>query len=441
MSELYRQLPKVDMLVADPSLSGVPRGVAVGACRQVLDELRAEIAAGLQQLPDVIERVVLRATLLDRGRLRPVINATGIVVHTNLGRAPWSDSARAAASAAMAYCNLEMDLQTGQRGGRLHGVQVLLQHLTGAESALVVNNCAAAVLLALTALARGREVVVSRGELVEIGGSFRVPDVIASGGAVLREVGTTNRTRVSDYADAIGPETAVLLRVHPSNYRVVGFTEEPSREGLVALGRAHGLPVIEDVGAGSLQGGFGEVSVREVVASGVDLALFSGDKLLGGPQAGVVVGRREVVGRLRCHSLYRALRVGKVTLAALEATLADHAAGRPVPVGSALEVNAAIIAARARALVAALAQVGVEARTEPSTSFVGGGALPGQGLPTVAVVVPCGRPDRVATVLRTGRPAAVARVHDGALWCDPRTLRDDQLEALAGRVADSVAAE
>jgi L-seryl-tRNA(Ser) seleniumtransferase len=301
-----------------------------------------------------------------------------------------------------------------------------------------VNNCAAAVLLALTALARDREVIVSRGELVEIGGAFRVPDVIASGGARLVEIGTTNRTRLSDYAAAIRPETAVLLRVHPSNFRIVGFVEQVPREELVALGRERNIVVIEDVGAGSLTGKFGEPAVRAILGSGVDLVMFSGDKLLGGPQAGVIAGRADLVARLRKHPLYRALRVDKVTLAALEATLGDHASGRPTPVDAMMDMPAEVLEQRAQRLAAALRGLGVAPEVIAGESFVGGGALPGQALPTRIVRIPVGDDEEAARRLRTGEPPVLARVHQGALHLDVRTVDPDAIDTLAGRVAEVV---
>lgn len=442
MSALFRLLPKVDVLARDPALAGFPHPVAVGAARQVLDEVREEVRDGrLEAVPDLVPRVSARARLLAGGRLVPVINATGVVVHTNLGRAPWSASARAAAMQVAGWCDLELDLQTGTRGGRLRGVSAQMRHLTGAEATLVVNNCAAAVLLGLTALAAGREVVVSRGQLVEIGGSFRVPDVIASGGARLREVGTTNRTRIADFEAAIGPETAMLLAVHPSNFRVVGFTEEPSRAELVALARATGTLAVEDLGSGNLVAGSSGPTVRQIVESGVDLVFFSGDKLLGGPQAGLVVGRRELIERLRRHPLYRALRVDKVILAALEATLGDHVSGRATPVQSMLEVSSAVLSGRAEVLARALQATGVRAEVREAPSVVGGGSRPGEDLPSFAVRVGTDRPDDRARALRTGTPAVVARVHDGALWFDARTLGDHEIDGLCTRVAAVVRGE
>jgi len=437
--ELFRRLPKVDVVAADPLLAAFSHAVRVGAAQQVLDELRSAIKAGdLLDLPSIAPLVAERARWLSSGRLRPVINATGIVVHTNLGRAPWSASAQQAALRAAGPVDLEIDLDEGKRGGRLRGVSAQVKHLTGAEATLVVNNCAAAVLLALTTFAKDREVIVSRGELVEIGGAFRVPDVIASGGARLVEVGTTNRTRLSDYERAIRPETAVLLRVHPSNFRIVGFVEEVPREELVALGRARNILVFEDVGAGSLTGKFGEPAVRSILASGVDLVTFSGDKLLGGPQAGILAGRADVVAKVRKHPLYRALRVDKVTLAALEATLGDHASGRPTPVDAMMEMPPEVLEQRAQRLAGALRTRGVAPEVVAGESFVGGGALPGQALPTRIVRVAVEGDEDAAHRLRTGDPPVLARVHQGALHLDVRTVEPDLIDALAARVAEVV---
>jgi len=435
VTQLYRSLPGVDRLLEDPQLAELPHDLVVGAARHVLAAVRADIAEGrITALPDIPARVAARVALLSEGRLRPVINATGVVVHTNLGRSPWDPRVVSAAMGAAGYCNLELELQTGKRGGRLSGVAALMEQLAGSEDAIVVNNCAAAVLLALTALARGREVIVSRGELVEIGGSFRVPEVIASGGAVLVEVGATNRTRVADYAAAIGPDTAAILRVHPSNFRVVGFTEEPDRPALAALAHEHGLPMLEDLGSGSLDGSFGEVSVRSALEQGADLVMFSGDKLLGGPQAGLIAGRREVVQRLRKHPLYRALRVDKVILAAVEQTLALHARGEQPPTLAMIGASMEQLSSRAQALSARLSALGVDNRVEADIGFVGGGALPGQGLETWVVAVD--GDERMARELRLGSPAVVARLSDGVLRFDVRTLTDDQLEAVAIRMVD-----
>lgn len=429
MSSLYRQLPGVDALLAG-CLAPYAHPVATAAARQVLDELRQEIRDGLPELPDVEELVRERAELLAHGRLRPVINATGVVVHTNLGRSAWAEEARQAAVDAMGYCNVEMDLDEGQRGGRLQAIDRLLAALTGCEAAIVVNNCAAAVLLALTTIAKDREVVVSRGELVEIGGSFRVPDVIASGGARLVEVGTTNRTRAADFEAAITDQTGALLSVHPSNFRQIGFTERPSREALVAVGRRAGVPVLEDLGSGALEDGLGETGVRTAVAAGLDLVLFSGDKLLGGPQAGLIVGRAHWVERLRRHPLYRALRVDKVTLAALEATLALHLRGGEVPTPARLTAD---VDGRTERFAERVRAAGLTVDVRETEGRAGGGALPERPLPSRALAFAGWRHDE-ARQLRLGRPAVVARVHQDALWVDLRCVDPAAEDALLERL-------
>jgi L-seryl-tRNA(Ser) seleniumtransferase len=411
--------------------------VAVASTRSVLGELREAIRGGaLTALPDVGSRVDERASTLLNGGIRPVINATGIVLHTNLGRAPWSPEACAAAlRVAQGYCDLEIDLATGERGGRTAGVERLICHLTGAESALVVNNGAAALLLALSGLAAGREVVVSRGESVEIGGSFRVPDVVSSGGARLVDVGTTNRTRIDDYAAAIASTTAVLLRVHPSNFRLIGFAESPSRRELVALARSRGVAVVEDLGSGYLGPEGEEPSVPQAVADGVDVAVFSGDKWLGGPQAGLIVGRAQPLRVLRHHPLYRALRVDKVTIAALEATLALHASGRPTAVAAMADLPLDALVDRARWLADRLARFGVPSEATETTAYLGGGSWPGQEIASMGVRCEVAHPDRWAKALRSGDPPVVARVRDGALWLDVRTLTEEQLTIVADRLA------
>ncbi|MEC8424970.1 MAG: L-seryl-tRNA(Sec) selenium transferase, partial [Myxococcota bacterium] len=315
MSADLSRLPAVHALTSDPRLSAVPHAVAVRAARAVIAEARETILAGGRLPDDLPDRAVARAVLLRRPRLRGVINATGVVLHTNLGRAPLpAEAVHAVRDVACGYANVELELETGRRGGRLRGIADALRDLTGAEDAIAVNNGAAGVLLVLTALARGRSVVVSRGELVEIGGSFRVPDVISAGGARLVEVGTTNRTRVADFAAAVDEDVALLLRVHPSNFRQLGFTERPERAALVALAQETGRPLVEDLGSGLLGdapvSGMGlEPEAADVaIRAGVDLVVFSGDKLLGGPQAGLIVGRTPLVQACRTHPLYRALR-------------------------------------------------------------------------------------------------------------------------------------
>ncbi|MBT3218204.1 MAG: L-seryl-tRNA(Sec) selenium transferase, partial [Proteobacteria bacterium] len=360
------------------------------------------------------------------------------IIHTNLGRSPWPPRAiEAAAKVAQGYCNLEMELESGERGGRLSSVSSLMQFLVGADDAIVVNNGAAAVLLALTALARDREVIVSRGELVEIGGSFRVPDVIASGGALLREVGTTNRTRVADYASAIGPETSVLLRVHSSNFRLIGYTESAPIAALAQLAHEHQLLLLDDQGSGSLEQMLpGTPSIRQALHGGVDVVLFSGDKLLGGPQAGFAVGKRDVIQRLRRHPMYRALRVDKTILAGIEATLISHVLTEQTPVAEMMERPLSQLEQKGQQLVTALGHVGIKAEALSSLCYVGGGSLPEEAVPSIAVVVRAEQGlDSIATALRLGAPAIVPRVHGGALMLDIRTMGEFDIGLIANRVA------
>jgi L-seryl-tRNA(Ser) seleniumtransferase len=436
VSSLFRDLPKMDGLLADDRLGDLPRSLCRDVANEVLDELRDRLREGeLEALPDVAVEVADRVRALLRGRHRAVINATGVVLHTNLGRAPWPEQAVQAAIQAARYGNVEIDLASGRRGQRLDGVSALLRHLTGCEAAIVVNNGAAAVLLALTAFARDREVLVSRGELVEIGGSYRVPDVISAGGARLVDVGTTNRTRIADYAAAVTDDTGVVLRVHPSNFRIVGFTERPTLGELTDLATEHGLVSVHDLGSGALEGWRDEPSVRDSVQAGFDVVIFSGDKLLGGPQAGIALGRAGAIQRLRKHPLYRALRVDKVTLAALEATLAVHLAGGQTPTQAMLDAPMEELARRAAVLRDGLIAEGFEADVAPGTSAAGGGSLPGEGLDSRVVVVRHPGPHNLHTALRTGEPAVVARVSDDTLVFDVRTLTEDDLKVLPGLVA------
>ena len=339
-----RDLPSVDELVR-----GLEDPLAVDAARTVLDRAREEIRAGAEP-GDLRERLAAELLAARAPSLRRVLNATGVIVHTNLGRAPLAEEAIAQiVETARGYSNLELDLREGKRGSRQDHVAVLLRRLTGAEAALVVNNNAAAVLLALAALGEGREVIVSRGELIEIGDGFRIPDVLMRSGATLVEVGTTNRTRAKDYEKAIRPETALLLRVHQSNFRVVGFTEQPKLAELAAIARRHGLPLVDDQGSGALSELPGEPTAKESLAAGADLVCFSGDKLLGGPQAGIVVGRGDLVEKLRRHPLQRAMRADKLTLAALEGTLRLYLdAPERIPVLRMLRQDAETVRARAR---------------------------------------------------------------------------------------------
>jgi L-seryl-tRNA(Ser) seleniumtransferase len=425
-----RDLPSVDELARDERLAGEPPPLVVAAAREVLARAREEIAAG-HEPGDLAERTLAELAAGRAPALRRALNATGVIVHTNLGRAPLPEAALARAhEVGRGYSNLEYDLTAGGRGSRQDHVAAILRRLTGAEAALVVNNNAAAVMLALAALAEGREVLVSRGELIEIGDGFRIPDVLARSGARLHEVGTTNRTRPADYERAIGPETAVLLRVHQSNFRVVGFTEQPTVEQLAAVARRHELPLVDDLGSGVLVHLEGEPSAKESLAAGADLVCFSGDKLLGGPQAGIVVGRADLVERLRRHPLQRALRADKLALAALEGTLGlyldPERALREVPVLRMLNEPAETARARAERLAAA-----VGGEVEETVARVGGGALPLAELPSVA----CAVEESLAEPLRTGEPPVVGVLRDGRLLLDCRTLTDAEAEEVAAAVA------
>jgi len=450
-----RSLPSVDALLervqGDAALKGIPRARIVQVVREVLAGERGRLLEGragavtLLDADALARRVVAELSRAGAFSLAPIINATGVVLHTNLGRALLSPLAlERLRRVGSAYSNLELDLKTKERGSRYVHIDGLLKRLTGAPASLVVNNNAAAVLLALESLARGKEVIVSRGELIEIGGEFRIPDIMRRSGAILREVGTTNRTHLRDYADAIGPETALLLKVHTSNYRVLGFTAQvPTRE-LVELGRSRGIPVMEDLGSGCFVDlrphGFPyEPTVQEAVAAGLDLVSFSGDKLLGGPQAGIVVGKAELVERLKKNPLNRALRIDKLTLAGLEATLYAYEAGNAletIPTLRMLTERLAAVRRRARRLlrrlspsvVTALGATLVEGRAQ-----VGGGSLPLVELPTVALAI--GTTERSAhaldQALREGEPPVIGRISDDRLLLDSRTVLNSDIPALA----------
>lgn len=442
-SNMLRELPPIHRLIDAPdgvALCAVfGRQSVLAALRAVLGAFRADIAADLQREPpsqaDIFERAALHLKRQDMRALRPVINATGIVLHTNLGRAPLAHEAiEAMARVATRYCNLEFDLHSGRRGARTQGIEPLARALTGAEAALAVNNGAAAVLLALSALADGGEVIVSRGELVEIGGGFRIPDVIRQGGARLVEVGCTNKTRLQDYRDAIGPETRVLLKVHQSNFCMVGFTEEVGVASLAALAQSHDLRVVADVGSGLLHPAQGvpEPTLRQALADGADLVTCSGDKLLGGPQAGLVLGREAAVDLLRRHPLLRAVRLDKMTLAALEATLVLHReAPEKIPVLAMLAQSKDQLRGKAERL---LSLIGFGA-IEPSEAFVGGGALPEQVVQSWAVVLePPKGIDAAAAALREAADPVVARIARERLMFDVLTVAEDELRALAAAV-------
>src|SRR5436309_6155232 len=451
-----RRLPAVDQVLREvgdrPETVAVPRPRLTALVRDVLDAERRRIMSEDAEPLDaaaVGERVLEQIGRQGTFSLKPVINATGVVLHTNLGRAPLSALAlERIASVAEGYSNLELDLASKERGSRYAHVEELLRRLTGAEDALVVNNNAAAVLLALETLAHGKEVVVSRGELIEIGGEFRIPDIMLRSGAILREVGATNRTHLRDYAEAIGPATALLLKVHTSNYRVIGFTADVSSRELVELGRERGIPVMEDLGSGSLVdlrpwGLPYEPTVPEVVASGVDLVSFSGDKLLGGPQAGLVVGKASLIGRLAQNPLNRAFRIDKLTVAALEATLYAYEAGdalETIPTLRMLTEAQSTIRRRARGLLRRLSpeiQARLGVALVDATSQVGGGALPTVELPTAAVAL--GTRERPAQNLderlRNGRPPVLGRVLDDRLLLDFRTILPSDIPALAAALS------
>ncbi len=444
-TDLFRDLPSVDRLLQDPYVARLlleqPRDLVVQAAREALEAARVALRDGqangvVAALPRAVEARLWAAI---RPALAPVINATGVVIHTNLGRAPLSQDALAAARlAGEGYTNLEYDLGAGARGSRHALVTDLLRRLTGAEDALVVNNNAAAVLLALSALAQGREVVISRGQLVEIGGGFRIPDVMRQSGATLVEVGTTNRTYAADYEAAISDDTALLLRVHTSNFKQVGFTHTPSLDELVDVAVRHGLPVVDDLGSGSLldtsRYGLGrEPMVQESVAAGAALVTFSGDKLLGGPQAGIVVGRARDVTHLKKHPLTRAVRPDKLTFAALGATLVHYLRGEAethVPVWRMISASLDALDARCRVLVPALP---LPATVVEVSATVGGGSLPGETLPSRAVAIASSSPHRLAAALRTASTPVVARIEDDRLLLDLRTVLPEQ-DALLGQV-------
>ncbi|MCS7045451.1 MAG: L-seryl-tRNA(Sec) selenium transferase [Gemmataceae bacterium] len=458
-----RRLPSVHVVLEHPAVRALAERysraalvaavrVELGARRRLL--LQAGEPASVD-LADVALAVQRRVEADAQPRLGRVINATGILLHTNLGRAPMAAvAAQAAHEAAAGYVNLELDLDSGKRASRQDVVRDLLSRLTGAESATVVNNNAAATLLTLRVVGRGREVVVSRGQLIEIGGSFRLPEIMSLSGAILREVGTTNITRLADYEAALGPATAALLRVHPSNYRLVGFTETPSLTELSVLARKHHLPLIDDIGSGALVdcqrfGLSGEPLARDSVAAGADLVLFSGDKLLGGPQAGIIVGAKAWIERIEKDPLMRAVRIDKMTLAALEATLRlylnEDTVVREVPVLRLLATPLADLEARAHILAGRLSALPsiAEAAARRDEAYAGGGSLPAQALPTWVVAVKARLWDDVdfARRLRLGTPAVMPRLGDGAVLLDLRAVFPEQIEALVDAVATAAQAD
>jgi L-seryl-tRNA(Ser) seleniumtransferase len=436
-----RQIPSVDQILqtrqAAEWIAQYGRPLTVSAIRQTLDQVRANHQPGLPipDQPELLRRIENTLQAWAAPSLVPVINASGVVLHTNLGRAPLSRAAlQAAQDVSLGYSNLEYDLELGRRGSRLVHAEALLCRITGAEAGLVVNNNAAAVLLALTALARRRAVVIARTQLVEIGGGFRVPDVMKQSGARLLEVGTTNRVHLSDYETALEEKPALFLRAHRSNFRIEGFTSEPSLAEIVGLAHQAGVMVVDDLGSGALldtaRYGLGhEPMVQESLAAGADLVCFSGDKLLGGPQAGIIIGRAELTGRLKKHPLARAIRADKLCLAALSVTLLHYLKDeveREIPIWIMLAATPAQIRQRAVDWAVALGQ----GEVIPGESTIGGGSLPGETLPTFLIAFNLSNPNQLITRLRHNHPPIVARLQDGRLVLDPRTILPEQEASL-----------
>lgn len=437
-----RNLPSVSEILALPDIVAMEaehgHDATVAAIREAIAELRNSMDAhGCNSDRPAIAAAVQcsvrqRLEAQNLQRLTRVINATGVILHTSLGRAPLAEAAVRAVTESAGHCNLEVDLQSGDRRQRGYQVAEAWRQLTGAEASLVVNNNAAATLLTLQALCTGSEVIISRGQLIEIGGSFRLPDIFALSGSILREVGTTNRTRLSDYASAIGPQTAAILRVHPSNYRVVGFAETPSIQELAELGHAHGLTVIDDIGSGCLldltrYGLPSEPTFGESLRAGADVVLGSGDKLLGGPQCGIILGREAAVWQIQKHPLARAVRIDKMTLAALSATLDLYSRGvadEQLPVLQMLSASVELLTERARALVAAIQSTELPCEVRAGTSEIGGGSLPTVQLPTAVVAVrhSTHSAQQLAEQLRTGQPRVFGRIQEDTVLLDLRSV-------------------
>ncbi|HUV73204.1 MAG TPA: L-seryl-tRNA(Sec) selenium transferase, partial [Anaerolineae bacterium] len=448
-----RKLPSIERVLQraelQESITTQGRPLVIDSARQVIGEVRREIGSGepCPALETLLDQIL--ADLETRGQptLARVINATGVIVHTNLGRAPLSEDARAAMDlVAQGYSNLEYDLSNGSRGSRYDHAEGLLKRLTGAGGGLLVNNNAGAILLTLTALGRGREAIISRGQLIEIGGGFRIPDVMQQSGVRLVEVGTTNRTHIGDYESAINEETALLLHVHYSNFRVLGFARQVALSELADVANQHGLLAIEDLGSGCLLDttAFGlahEPTVQEAIAQGADLVCFSGDKLLGGPQAGIVVGRADLIALLKMHPLARALRVDKTTIAGFQANLLHYLrqeATEKVPVWRMISLSVDKIQARADSWVERLRSWGVEAEVIPGLSTVGGGSLPGETLPTRLVALRVTSPDRFAQRLRIGKPPVVGRIEGGQFILDPRSVLPEEGQELLSAVEQAL---
>jgi L-seryl-tRNA(Ser) seleniumtransferase len=455
--ELFQKIPAVDRLLNSSLLvklmARYPRSLVLQAIHQVLEEIRQEIKArdGFQDasklsVESVSGRIGERLEILDRPSLKPLINATGIVVHTNLGRSLLAEKVlQKFGPVAGGYSNLEFDLDKGERGSRYIHIQEILKEITGSEAAMVVNNNAAAVFLSLDTLAKGREVIVSRGQLVEIGGSFRIPDVMKKSGAKLVEVGTTNKTHLRDYESAIGPDTALLLKVHQSNFQIIGFSEEVDTATLVNLGRKHGLPVMEDLGSGcfidfSKYGLLKEPTVQDVVSQGVDVVTFSGDKMLGGPQSGIILGRKDLIEPIARNQLTRALRIDKLTLLALEETLRlyrdEQTAIREIPTLRMILQTYETLKAKARRLIRMIGEVDREnfsLALSNGDSKVGGGALPLLSLPSSLVALSPGKlsANTMEAWLRAYDPPVIARVEKERVLLDVRTIQDNEMKTVA----------
>lgn len=460
MTNPYRQLPPISELLERPELAGVrathSHDDVTAALRTELDELRQRIASGkCVEVESIVANTLIRLERDSRPKLRTVINATGIVLHTNLGRSPMHESAaRAAYDAARSYLNLELDLDTGKRSSRQDPIRDGICRLTGAEAATAVNNCAAATVIVLRALASGKEVIVSRGQLIEIGGSFRIPDILQVSGATLREVGTTNITRAADYEKAVGPNTGAILRVHTSNYRIQGFTKAATIEELVAIGQRHGVPVIDDAGSGAAVDfdslGFpGEPNVAEGIRAGADLVLFSGDKLLGGPQAGLIAGKKSWIEKIEKDPLMRAFRLDKMALAALGATLQLYRdptrAIRELPTLKMLTMPLVELKGRAEYFAERLRSIEQleSVAVIEDEAFVGGGSLPERSMRTAIIAIAAKNlgEEEFARRLRAGRPAVMGRVQAGQVWLDLRTVferdEDDLVNAVRSAVRES----
>ena len=443
----YRSLPSVDRLIADPRIGILESGLTAALAREVLTTARSTIARGdpPPTYEQLIEGLLGRLHIALEPPLRPVINATGVIIHTNLGRAPLSqETIEAITAASRSYSNLEFSLEDGRRGSRHVHLSELLRTLTGAENGIVVNNNASALFLTFSAIATQREVIVSRGQAVEIGGGFRIPDIIGQSGARLVEVGTTNRTYLDDYAEAIGPETAAILHVHTSNFRVIGYAQSPTITDLAKLAVERGILLLNDLGSGCLVdtthfGMAPEPTVGASVEDGCDLTFFSGDKLLGGPQAGIIVGRRDLLEALSRHPLSRALRMDKCGIAGLAATLNHYLRGEAlekIPIWRMISTSEDVLARRAGNIAKS---TGCDAYTEDGRSMIGGGSLPGESLPTMLVALPGNGTDLVGAArrLRLGQPSVVARLEGERLLFDPRTVDPQEDQALVTAVRNA----